>query len=269
VGPAWLTDSRPGTSSADFHRPSRTFDTSIGIFDGQSDIGGALEPGSATYDAATASTPSTPRAITSGTTATSSAISGKECPAIFHSRPTSHFPNANGFGDRKVVLVIRQNLDDDSKRSNGRRARRGLDPSGLPQRQKRLMKDLEYRFAGLLNGVHAKRVGIEKHGDSFAIFVSLARRADASVWPSNDAALRRAVLCGHRLLFPSARHLRYGSRLERFFSRMPQQGAIVNLRPYTTTTAVSTGKRQCARNSTTPLSPSCYSFLEWAGNSRP
>jgi hypothetical protein len=36
-----------------------------------------------------------------------------------------------------------------------------------------LMKDLEYRFAGLLNGVHAKRVGIEKHGDSFAIFVSL------------------------------------------------------------------------------------------------
>jgi hypothetical protein len=54
--PAWA---QPGSPThvqvpppADFHRPSRTFDTSIGIFDGQSDIGGALEPGSATYDAA-------------------------------------------------------------------------------------------------------------------------------------------------------------------------------------------------------------------------
>jgi hypothetical protein len=38
----------------DFHRPSRNFDTPIGIFQGQSDIGSALVPGSASYDAATA-----------------------------------------------------------------------------------------------------------------------------------------------------------------------------------------------------------------------
>ena len=30
---------------ADFHRPSRNFDTPIGVFEGQSDIGGALVPG--------------------------------------------------------------------------------------------------------------------------------------------------------------------------------------------------------------------------------
>src|ERR1035441_8170987 len=38
---------------ADFHRPSKNFDTPIGIFQGQSDIGGPLVPGSASYDAAT------------------------------------------------------------------------------------------------------------------------------------------------------------------------------------------------------------------------
>src|SRR3984957_20606792 len=38
---------------ADFHRPSTNFDAPIGIFDGQSDIGSALVPGSASYDAAT------------------------------------------------------------------------------------------------------------------------------------------------------------------------------------------------------------------------
>jgi hypothetical protein len=32
---------------------------------------------------------------------------------------------------------------------------------------------MQYRFGGQLNGVHAQRVGIEKHGDSIAIFVSL------------------------------------------------------------------------------------------------
>src|ERR1035437_7241701 len=38
---------------ADFHRASKRFDTAIGIFQGQSDIGSALVPGSASYDAAT------------------------------------------------------------------------------------------------------------------------------------------------------------------------------------------------------------------------
>src|SRR5664280_2753216 len=38
---------------ADFHRPTTTDNTPIGIFDGQSDVGGAVVPGSASYDAAT------------------------------------------------------------------------------------------------------------------------------------------------------------------------------------------------------------------------
>jgi len=42
-----------------FHRPGRNFDAPIGIFEGQSDIGAALVTGSASYDSATRSTPST------------------------------------------------------------------------------------------------------------------------------------------------------------------------------------------------------------------
>jgi hypothetical protein len=52
--PAWA---QPGSATyvqvappADFHRPTRNFDTPIGIFEGQSDIGSALVPGGATYD---------------------------------------------------------------------------------------------------------------------------------------------------------------------------------------------------------------------------
>ena len=36
-----------------------------------------------------------------------------------------------------------------------------------------MMKDLEYRFAGLLTGSMPSASALEKHGDSFAIFVSL------------------------------------------------------------------------------------------------
>ncbi len=39
--------------AADVHRPSRDFDALIGVFQGQSDIGAAVVPGSANYDANT------------------------------------------------------------------------------------------------------------------------------------------------------------------------------------------------------------------------
>ena len=35
------------------------------------------------------------------------------------------------------------------------------------------MTDMQYRFGGALEDVLAKRIGIEKHGDSITIFVSL------------------------------------------------------------------------------------------------
>src|SRR5262245_52355402 len=55
AAPAWA---QPGSAThtqvappPDFHRPSKNFDQPIGIFDGQSDIGSALVPGSTSFDA--------------------------------------------------------------------------------------------------------------------------------------------------------------------------------------------------------------------------
>jgi hypothetical protein len=45
----------------------------------------------------------------------------------------------------------------------------------LAQRSEKgaLITDAQYRFGGSLAKVKAKRIGLEKHGDSIAIFVSL------------------------------------------------------------------------------------------------
>ena len=58
--PAVPTWAQPGSAAhtqtappPDFHRPSKNFATPIGIFEGQSDIGSAVVPGSASYDAGT------------------------------------------------------------------------------------------------------------------------------------------------------------------------------------------------------------------------
>ncbi len=93
------------------------------------------------------------------------------------------FPNPHGYGDRKAVLIIRQDLEDDSKE-----AMVALHGGGMihlaerPEKGVRI-KDMEYRVGGRgrpggatpdsLVGVMARRIGIEKRGDSFALFVSL------------------------------------------------------------------------------------------------
>jgi len=83
------------------------------------------------------------------------------------------FPNAEGFGDRKVVLVIRQTLEDDS--AEAMIGEHGTGMTHLAWRSERgaQMKDMSYRFGGALTNVHPRRIGIEKHGNSIAIFISL------------------------------------------------------------------------------------------------
>ncbi|RZU29583.1 biopolymer transporter Tol [Edaphobacter modestus] len=83
------------------------------------------------------------------------------------------FPDAKGYGDRKAVLVIRQSLDDDSKGAMiGEHEVGMIHLAWLPD-SGASMKDAQFRFGGTLAGVKAKRIGIEKHGDSIAIFISL------------------------------------------------------------------------------------------------
>jgi len=93
------------------------------------------------------------------------------------------YPDPNGYGDRKAVLVIRQNLDDDSKEAIV--ALHGAGMVHLAQRRETNVRvtDMEYRIGGRglpgasspdsLVTVIPKRIGIEKRGDFFALFVSL------------------------------------------------------------------------------------------------
>jgi hypothetical protein len=87
------------------------------------------------------------------------------------------FSNPNGYNDRKALLVIRQTLDDDSKEAMV--AEHGTGMIHLAQRPEKgaFITDMQYRFGGQLAKVMAKRIGIEKHGDEIAIFISISGEA--------------------------------------------------------------------------------------------
>jgi hypothetical protein len=157
----------------DFHRPSRNFNTPIGIFDGQSDIGAALVPGGATYDAATKQYTINSAGYNIWYSRDEFRYLWKKMSGDVSLAADVTFPNPEGYGDRKVVLVIRQSLDDDS--AEAMIGEHGTGMIHLAERAERgaNLKDMQYRFGGMLANVKAKRIGIEKHGDSIAIFVSL------------------------------------------------------------------------------------------------
>jgi hypothetical protein len=168
---------------ADFHRPSRNFDTPIGIFDGQSDIGGAVVPGSASYDASTGQYTINSAGYNVWYVRDEFRYLWKKMSGDVSLAADITYPDPKGFGDRKAVLVIRQSLDDDSKEALV--ALHGAGMIHLAQRPDKglRVKDMEYRIGGRglpggaspdsLVPVMARRIGIEKHGDSFALFVSL------------------------------------------------------------------------------------------------
>ena len=158
---------------ADFHRPSKNFNTPIGVFEGQSDIGSALVPGSAGYDAGTGQYTINSAGYNIWYSRDEFRYLWKKMSGDVSLAADVTFPNPEGYGDRKAVLVIRQDLDDDSKEAMI--GEHGVGMIHLAQRPEKgaNLKDMQYRFGGMLANVRAKRIGIEKRGDSIAIFVSL------------------------------------------------------------------------------------------------
>jgi hypothetical protein len=158
---------------ADFHRPSRNFDAPIGGFQGQSDIGAAVVPGSANYDANTKQYTINSAGYNIWYSRDEFRYLWKKMSGDISLAADVSFPDPKGYGDRKAVLVIRQSLDDDSR--DAMIGEHGAGMIHLAWRPNRgaSMKDAQFRFGGTLAGVKAKRIGIEKHGDSIAIFISL------------------------------------------------------------------------------------------------
>ena len=158
---------------ADFHRPSRNFDTPIGLFEGQSDIGAAVVPGSAAYDAATKQYTIESAGYNIWYGRDEFRYVWKKMSGDVSLAADATFPNADGYGDRKAVLVIRQNLEDDAREAVA--GEHGTGMIHLAQRPERgaMMTDMQFRFGGTLAKVMAKRIGIEKRADDIAIFISL------------------------------------------------------------------------------------------------
>ena len=147
-------------------------DAPIGVFDGQSDIGAAVVPGSANYDA-----------TTNQYTINSAGYN------IWYTRDEFRYLWKKMSGDVSLAAdaafqserlrrpqsgpVLRQTLDDDSKEAMIGEHGVGMIHLAWRPEKGAIMKDAQFRFGGTLAGMIAKRIGIEKHGDSIAIFVSL------------------------------------------------------------------------------------------------
>jgi hypothetical protein len=185
VAPDWAYPDTPTHKQypppADFHRATTVIDMPIGIFEGQADVGSALVPGSARLEGG--SYVVTSAGYNVWYTRDEFRYLWRKMSGDVSLAADIAYPDAKGYGDRKAVLVIRQNLDDDSKE-----ALVALHGEGMIHIARRPAKgaridDMEYRIGsrgGLPGGaspdslvtLHAKRIGIQKHGDEFTLWVS-------------------------------------------------------------------------------------------------
>ncbi len=159
---------------AGFHRPSVNFATPIGIFEGQSDVGGPLLPGSASYDAATQRYTINSASYNVWYNRDEVRYLWKKVSGDVSLAVDVAFPNPKGYDDRKALLMIRQDLDDDSKG-----AMTALHGAGLIHLAVRPEKDTNIKETTRIKDVDvpgsgAIRLGIEKQGDTFTLYVGRA-----------------------------------------------------------------------------------------------
>ncbi len=164
----------------DFHRETITFPEKVNGFS-VSEIGAPLVPGGSSYSDGVYTIASAGYNI--WYTRDEFRFLWKKMSGDVSLAADIAFPDPEGYGDRKAVLVIRQDLEDDSKQVVV--ALHGLGMIQLAQRPQKgaLTKDREFRIGGrgrptgktpdsLVNDL-ARRIGIEKRGNEFALFVSL------------------------------------------------------------------------------------------------
>ena len=188
LAPDWAY---PGTATRtqvppppDFRRASTHYKIPLGIFEGQSDVGTAVVPGSASFDAATGKYTITSAGYNIWYYRDEFRFLWKRMSGDVSLAADIAYPDPNGYGDRKAVLVIRQDLDDDSPQVVV--APHGAGMIQLAQRPTRgaRVTDIEFRVGSRgarpggntpdsLVPIMARRVGLEKRGDSYALYVSL------------------------------------------------------------------------------------------------
>jgi hypothetical protein len=163
---------------ADFHRATRTVNMPLGIFQGQSDVGGALVPGSSTFDRGAGAYTIVSAGYNIWYQRDEFRYLWKKMSGDVSLAADVNFPDTAGYNDRKAVLVIRQSLDDDSKEVVVALHGAGLMHLAWRPEKGEMMKEMRVNHrkdhsTDSLNIGLAKRIGIEKRGDSFTVWISM------------------------------------------------------------------------------------------------
>ncbi len=151
----------------DFHRPARTSNTPIGIFEGQSDVGAAVAPGSSRYNKAAGQYTINSAGYNIWYTRDEFRYLWKKMSGDVSLAADVSFPDTAGYSDRKAVVIIRQSLDDDAKEAMVALHGAGLMHLAWRPEKNQSLKEMR------VNEKSAHRIGIEKRGDAFSIFVSM------------------------------------------------------------------------------------------------
>lgn len=150
-----------------FHRATRTENIPIGIFTGQSDVGAALVPGSSIYDKKTKQYTITSAGYNIWYFRDEFRYLWKKMSGDVSLAADIKFPNKEGYSDRKAVLIIRQSLDDDSKEAMVALHGGGLIHLAWRPKKGQDIEQMQISQKGAL------RLGIEKKGDAFSLYVSV------------------------------------------------------------------------------------------------
>jgi hypothetical protein len=180
VVPDWA---QPGSAKhtqvpppADFHRATKTENIRIGIFQGQSDVGAALVPGSSEYNAATGQYTIVSAGYNVWYQRDEFRFLWEKMSGDVSLAAGISFPDAKGYGDRKAFVIIRQSLNDDSKEVLVALHGAGLLHLAWRPETGKMMKEIRINERkGLPDLVTGKvmRIGIEKKGNSFSLYVSV------------------------------------------------------------------------------------------------
>ena len=161
---------------ADFHRATRTENTPIGIFQGQSDVGGALVPGFSSFNTANGEYTIVSAGYNVWYQRDEFRFLWKKMSGDISLAADIDFPDTAGYDDRKAFVIIRQSLDDDSKEVMVAIHGGGLMHLAWRPEKGQMMKEVRVNNRkgqpDLVVG-KAKRIGLEKHGVKFSLFASV------------------------------------------------------------------------------------------------
>lgn len=151
---------------------------SIGIFQGQSDVGGALVQGSSNYSSRTGAYTIVSAGYNIWYQRDEFRYVWKRMSGDVSLAADVAFPDTAGYDDRKAVLVIRQGLEDDAKEAVVALHGGGLMHLAWRPEKGAMMTEMRVNHrkdhsTDSLNVGLARRIGIEKHGDSFTVWISM------------------------------------------------------------------------------------------------